>query len=173
MLIFFPFCDSFLSLRCEKYCKRVPSSNNVASASIILPFTCSCVGHILRLHTHKVIVCVCVCDCLKSEQPPSASAYGRGELANQPRANLANIKATGCAALRAHQRPRGRSKTACTSPPPTKSVHVDFKNACARNPPARARQNMRSTRRPILWANVRILRGSAAPSSPGKPHSKP
>jgi hypothetical protein len=60
---------------------------------------------------------VCVCDCLKSEQPPSASAYGRGELAKQPRAALANIKASGCAALRAHQRPRGRSKTACTSHP--------------------------------------------------------
>jgi hypothetical protein len=60
VLIFFPFCDSFLSLRCEKYCKRLPSSNNVASASIILPFTCCCVGHILRLHTHKVIVCACV-----------------------------------------------------------------------------------------------------------------
>ena len=123
--------------------------------------------------THTQGDCVCVCDCLKSEQPPSASAYGRGELAKQPRAYLANIKASGCAALRAHQRPRGRSKTACTSPPPTKSVHVDFKNACARNPPARAQQTMRSTRRPILWANVRIFRGSAAPSSPGKPHSKP
>jgi hypothetical protein len=93
-----------------------------------------------------------VCDCLKSEQPPSASAHGRGELAKQPREYLANIKASGCAALRAHQRPRGRFKTACTSPPPTKSVHVDFKHACARNPPASAQQNMHSTRRPILWA---------------------
>ena len=45
-------------------------------------------------HTRRmcmiVIDCVCVCDCLKSEQPPSASAYGWGELAKQPRAYLSN-----------------------------------------------------------------------------------
>jgi hypothetical protein len=62
--------------------------------------------------------------------------------------------------------PSDRSKTSCHSPPPTKSVHVDFKNACARNPPVRTRKNMRSTRRPILYTTVRIFRGSAAPSSP-------
>ncbi len=62
--------------------------------------------------------------------------------------------------------PHDRSKTVCPRPPPTKSVHVDFKNACARNPPARARQNMCSTRRPIFCTTVRIFRGSAAPSSP-------
>jgi hypothetical protein len=45
-------------------------------------------------HTRRmcmiVIDCVCVCDCLKSEQPPSASAYGWGELAKQPRTYLSN-----------------------------------------------------------------------------------
>jgi hypothetical protein len=65
--------------------------------------------------------------------------------------------------------PHGRSKTACHRPPPTKSVHVNFKNACTRNPPVRARQNMGSTRRPILCTTVRIFRDSAAPSSPWKP----
>jgi hypothetical protein len=50
----------------------------------------------------------------------------------------------------AHQRSQGRSKTACTSPPPPKSVLVDFKNACAQNSSATAQHNMRSTRRLIF-----------------------
>jgi hypothetical protein len=40
-------------------------------------------------------------------------------------------------------------------------------------PDVRALQNMRSTRFPIVCTPVRIYRGSAAPSSPGKPHLKP
>ena len=47
----------------------------------------------------------------------------------------------------AQQRPQGRSKTACTSPPPPTSVLVDFKNACAPNSSATTQHNMRSLRR--------------------------
>ena len=61
---------------------------------------------------HKKNVCLCVCSrapcvlcyCLKGEQPPSASVYGQGTLARHPRADSGNIKASGCAALWAHQR---------------------------------------------------------------------
>ena len=73
----------------------------------------------------------------------------------------------------AQQRPQGRSKTACTSPPPPKSVLVDFKNACAPNSSATTQHNMRSIRRPIFGATVRISPGSAATSSPDKPHLTP
>jgi hypothetical protein len=62
--------------------------------------------------THKKNVCLCVCSrapcvlcyCLKGEQPPSASVYGQGTLTRHPRADSGNIKASGCAALWAHQR---------------------------------------------------------------------
>jgi hypothetical protein len=62
--------------------------------------------------THKTNVCVCVfararvclCYCVESEQPPSASIYGQGTLTRHPRADSGSIKASGCAALWAHQR---------------------------------------------------------------------
>jgi hypothetical protein len=40
-------------------------------------------------YVYKLCVCVCVlvCSCLKGEQPPSASVYGWGSLARQPRAD--------------------------------------------------------------------------------------
>ena len=45
-LIFFAFCDSFLSFRFDKYSKRLlPTSNKGTSVSIILPVTFYCVGH--------------------------------------------------------------------------------------------------------------------------------
>ena len=113
-------------------------------------------------------VCVNVCCCLQARQPPSASVYGRGSSARQPRADQTNIEASGCAALWAHQRPQGRSKAAFTPPQP-KSVHVVFKDGCARNPPARAQHNMRRRTRPSFCAVARIFRGSAETSSPGKP----
>jgi hypothetical protein len=59
----------------------------------------------------------CLCCCLKGEQPPSASVYGQGTSTRHPRAESGNIKASGCAALWAHQRLQGRFKSACTSPP--------------------------------------------------------
>jgi hypothetical protein len=37
---------------------------------------------------------------------------------------------------------RKTAPTACTSPPPPKSVNVDFKNACAENLPAKEQQNI-------------------------------
>ena len=37
--------NSFFSLGCEGYIKRQPTSNNVTSASIILPVTCCGMGH--------------------------------------------------------------------------------------------------------------------------------
>ncbi len=64
--------------------------------------------------------------------------------------------------------PHGRSKTSYPIPPPTQSVHLDFKNACGRNPSARTRQNMRSTRLPIFCTNVQKS-GSASSNSPWKP----
>ena len=58
---FFPFCDSFVSLRCDKYFKSLPTSNNVTSASIILPVTCCSVGHKNAFATQGQCVCVRVC----------------------------------------------------------------------------------------------------------------
>jgi hypothetical protein len=62
-------------------------------------------------HTRRMGVCfwafaarACLRYCLKGEQPPSASVYGQGTLARHPRADSGNIKASGCAALWAHQR---------------------------------------------------------------------
>jgi hypothetical protein len=66
-------------------------------------------------------MCVCVCDCLKIEQPPRASVYGR--------VNWSNIRvhiwqtSTQVVVQRCGLT---SDRKACTSPPPTKSVHVDF-----------------------------------------------
>jgi hypothetical protein len=40
VLIFLPFLKQFLLLAYDKYLKRLPTSNNAAFASIILPVTC-------------------------------------------------------------------------------------------------------------------------------------
>ena len=53
----------------------------------------------------------------KSEQPPNASVYGRGQLAKQSCAYLVNIKSSGCVAVRDHQGPSDRSKNTCTNHP--------------------------------------------------------
>jgi hypothetical protein len=45
MVCSFFFHSCFFSLSCDKYLKSLPTSNNVESVSIILPFTCCCVGH--------------------------------------------------------------------------------------------------------------------------------
>ena len=57
--------NSFFSLRCEEYSKRLPTSNNVTSASIILPVTCCCVGHKNALQTHNG-GCVCLRVCVRA-----------------------------------------------------------------------------------------------------------
>ena len=57
--------NSCFSLRCEKYSKRLPTSNNVTSASIILPVTCCCVVHKNALQTHNG-GCVCLRVCVRA-----------------------------------------------------------------------------------------------------------
>jgi hypothetical protein len=71
------------------------------------------IKHTLTPHRHRRRVCYCS----KGEQPPSASGYARIFFARQLRA------ASCCAALWAHRRPQGRSKTASTSTP-LKSVET-------------------------------------------------
>jgi hypothetical protein len=118
-------------------------------------------------------ICImCACVIALGKQLPSASVYERGSLGKisvqirQPSKEL--VVGEGL-----NQRPQGRSNTTCTTPPPPKSVLVDFKNACAQNSSATTKHNMRSPRHPIFCATVRIFAGSAATSSPEKPHLTP
>ena len=70
-------------------------------------------------------------------------------MGQMPRAHLRNIKGSGRAGLRTHQRPPRPLQDRLHQPTPDK-ISVDFKNACVRNPRTRARQNMCSTRRPDI-----------------------
>jgi hypothetical protein len=93
-------------------------------------------------------------------------------LARKPRAGQANNKASSCAAPWAHQRPQGRSKAACTSPPPQKSTKLHFPGRKCGNHTARPHHMMRHRPTRSFWATVCIFRGSAETSSPGKAHSQ-
>jgi hypothetical protein len=158
-------------LRCEEYSKRLPTSNNVTSASIKLPVTCCCVGHKNAFTNTRRM---CVCECVRVLLLKASSCRARQFMGGVPWADISvHTRQTSKEVVvkrGAQQRPQGRSKTACTSPPPPKSVLVAFKNACAPNSSAITQHNMRSTRRPIFGATVRISPGSAATSSPDKPH---
>ena len=68
---------------------------------------------------------------------------------------------------------RQTAPTACTSRPPSKSVNVDFKNACAKKPPDETQQNTWIRRRPSFSATARKFRDSVETSSPGKPLCHP
>jgi hypothetical protein len=168
--------NSFFSKGCEEYSKRQPTSNNVTSASIILPVTCCGVGH-ENAFKNTQGYCLCVRVCVRVLLLKASSCRARQFMSGVPRAEISvQIRKTSNELVvqrGAQQRPQGRSKTACTSPPPPTSVLVDFKNACAPNSSATTQHNMRSPRRLIFCAIVRIFPGSVATSSPEKPHLTP
>jgi hypothetical protein len=84
---------------------------------------------------------VCVSLVIRRAAAASASVYGRGSMVRRS----AQIKQTSKQLLVQRCGLTSGLKTAptaCTIPPPPKPVHVDFKNACAENPPAKEEQNM-------------------------------
>ena len=111
--------NSFFSLGCEGYIKRQPTSNNVTSASIILPVTCCSVGHKNAFATKGQ--CVCVRVCVRVLLLKASSCRARQFMSGVPWAEISvQIRKTSKELVvqrGAHQRSQGRSKTASPAHP--------------------------------------------------------